>query len=481
MRYLLAILTLVLGVVVGLLAYRTATAGPPVVLPAPSRVEALAGGNTLLQDGWTDSTTVDLMVAGRVATAGADVELRPVGTSFSDSATAAVAAGDCKACKARRDPIVTVHLTDGAYHWQARLHNSRGVSPWVRSRGMIRVDTHLPVVGQVASPTDPTPGTTYHSATVQFTWQGSDVGSGVAGYSYRLDSDPHGTALPDVRTSSPSVTLTGLNSGTWYFHVRALDRAGNWGPSVTFPVTLDVTPPGLADVRFSSFYLDPSYQSLGVSFHVTRAARLVRVGVYRQRGGLERLYALHDLRPGQQVSVTWDGKDAHGRPVTSGSYAVYIRAIDAYGHASLRGWNDFQVNYKRIVVSLSQQKLTAYDGSSVFLTSLVTTGNRALPTPTGTYTIMGKFHPFTFRSPWPKSSPFYYPPSLTQWAMLFRAGGYFIHDAPWRSVFGPGSNAAVGKPGSNYTGTHGCVNVPNDVAQKLYAWAPIGTVVQVVP
>jgi lipoprotein-anchoring transpeptidase ErfK/SrfK len=93
---------------------------------------------------------------------------------------------------------------------------------------------------------------------------------------------------------------------------------------------------------------------------------------------------------------------------------------------------------------------------------------------------MARLHPFTFISPWPKSSPYYYKPSKVQYAMLFREGGYYIHDAPWRSAFGPGTNAQLGTPGTNYTGTHGCINVPADVAKKLFFWAPVGTVVQVV-
>jgi lipoprotein-anchoring transpeptidase ErfK/SrfK len=36
-------------------------------------------------------------------------------------------------------------------------------------------------------------------------------------------------------------------------------------------------------------------------------------------------------------------------------------------------------------------------------------------------------------------------------------------------------------PGQNYTGTHGCVDVPAPVAAWLYAWAPVGTIGQVVP
>jgi lipoprotein-anchoring transpeptidase ErfK/SrfK len=274
------------------------------------------------------------------------------------------------------------------------------------------------------------------------------------------------------------VTLQGLNTGQYYFHVRALDRAGNWGPTATFPVRIDVTPPGLAHVSFSRFQFDPVYNNLGVSFTVTRAAHTVRVGVYRQSDGyLTRLYVLHNLRAGQAQTINWDGKGSQGNYVASGKYMVYVRAIDQYGHASVAGWRDFTIEYQRIVVSLSQQRLWAYDGNKLVLTSLVTTGNRALPTPTGTFEITAKFHPFTFRSPWPKSSPYYYAPSPVNYAMLFREGGYFIHDAPWRTAYGPGTNSQVGTPGQNYTGTHGCVNVPENVTRELYAWAPIGTTV----
>ena len=81
------------------------------------------------------------------------------------------------------------------------------------------------------------------------------------------------------------------------------------------------------------------------------------------------------------------------------------------------------------------------------------------------------------------------------WVAFLGAGGclsVFFKNGPfsWNGivgwwiptvVFGPGSNARAGTPGQNNTGTHGCVNVPASVAAWLYTWAPIGTVLQVVP
>lgn len=488
MRYALITAFIVIAAVVGGLTYRELTAGPPVVLPAPLRLQATAaGGAKLAPGGWSTSRAVDLEVVEGGPVAGADIEMRPAGQPFMNTVTTTAAgpgpvASTCRTCPASSSANAHVTLADGSYHWQARLHNGHGVSPWAVYRGMIRVDTSLPVVSQLTSPTDPNPKTVYHTSTMRFTWQGSDAGSGVDGYSYRLDRSTNSDARAELRTRDTSLTVRGLDTGSWYFHVRGLDKAGNWGPSVTFPVQIDVTPPGLLHVRFSAFQLDPQYQPLRVSFTVTKAARTVRVGVYRQSDAhLIRLYTLTALPQGQESTVTWDGKTALGQYAPAGVYEVYIRATDAYGHARVTGWRDFVVDYKRIVVSLSQQKLVAYDGNSVFVTSLVTTGNSALPTPAGTYYIQVKFHPFTFHSPWPKSSPYYYPPSKVEWAMLFQSGGYFIHDAPWRSVFGPGSNTQVGTPGQNYTGSHGCVNVPPDVAQRLFAWASVGTVVRVTP
>jgi lipoprotein-anchoring transpeptidase ErfK/SrfK len=148
------------------------------------------------------------------------------------------------------------------------------------------------------------------------------------------------------------------------------------------------------------------------------------------------------------------------------------------GTLTVTGQRVYPGGGKLIIVSLARQTLYAYDGDKLVLQTLVTTGNPSLPTPAGSYTIMAKYHPFQFVSPWPPSSPFWYPPSWVSYAMLFRAGGYFLHDAPWRSVFGPGSNGP-GQPGTNYGGTHGCVNIPPDATYFLWNWAPVGTLVLV--
>ncbi|GHO45587.1 L,D-transpeptidase [Ktedonospora formicarum] len=137
---------------------------------------------------------------------------------------------------------------------------------------------------------------------------------------------------------------------------------------------------------------------------------------------------------------------------------------------------------KEIVISLSDQMLYAFeDGDEVYET-YVTTGQPALPTPTGSFSIFRKQSPMTFYSPWGKNSPYYFPPTNVSYAMEFAGGGYYIHDAPWRGEFGPGTNSAHVEEdsGKEMTGSHGCVNTPVDDAAWLYDWAPIGTPVKVV-
>ena len=119
-----------------------------------------------------------------------------------------------------------------------------------------------------------------------------------------------------------------------------------------------------------------------------------------------------------------------------------------------------------IRIVLSKQRLTAYEGSRAVLSTDVTTGRPELPTPTGRFHVLDKHSPYLFVSPWPKGSPYYYDPTWVRWAMLFAAGGYYMHDAPWQRHWGPGANVT--------SGSHGCVNVQSAAMQKLYAWARVG-------
>jgi len=140
------------------------------------------------------------------------------------------------------------------------------------------------------------------------------------------------------------------------------------------------------------------------------------------------------------------------------------------------------VTGKVIEVSLSQGQLSAYNDDNLVYTSLIVSGRPGLETPIGTYHVFAKLSPTTFRSPWPPSSPYYYPPTYINFALEFREGGYFLHDSWWHTSYGPGTNGWHLDPAYGWQyGSHGCVSMPFSAAKWLYSWAPIGTTVQINP
>jgi hypothetical protein len=67
----------------------------------------------------------------------------------------------------------------------------------------------------------------------------------------------------------------------------------------------------------------------------------------------------------------------------------------------------------------------------------------------------------------PPESPNYYESTYINYALLFKAGGYFLHNAWWHVKFGPGSNVPHQLPdGSWETGSHGCVGMPWSAWQR---------------
>ncbi len=123
---------------------------------------------------------------------------------------------------------------------------------------------------------------------------------------------------------------------------------------------------------------------------------------------------------------------------------------------------------KAVVIRLEAQTLTAYLNGKPVLRTPVTTGRPALPTPVGSYRIQAAYSPYTFHSPWPQGSPYWYPPTPVDWAMPFYDGD-FIHNDPGEpaSAFGKGSE-------NGPYASHGCVHVPNAAMAFLFHWLPIG-------
>ena len=162
---------------------------------------------------------------------------------------------------------------------------------------------------------------------------------------------------------------------------------------------IDRHPLALRDVRFPHLAFDPDVEGEPLVATIQGVA-WVRLQVYVQ-GTPQVVRTLEGGLHSGTTTVTWDGRDQQGRLLPEGSYRLVLTATDPFGRQAVADYSDIVLLRRRVVVSLRQQRLVAYAGTRAVASTLVTTGNRRLPTPVGIFHILAVYHPFTMVSPWP--------------------------------------------------------------------------------
>lgn len=118
-------------------------------------------------------------------------------------------------------------------------------------------------------------------------------------------------------------------------------------------------------------------------------------------------------------------------------------------------------NERWIEIDLSEQRLRAWDGNSLFLESPVSTGLPWWPTPTGEFRIWIKLRYSDMEG---GEGRYYYNLPNVPYVMYFESDkipgwrGYGLHGTYWHNDFGTQRS-------------HGCVNLPTEVAGRLFYWA----------
>jgi hypothetical protein len=136
---------------------------------------------------------------------------------------------------------------------------------------------------------------------------------------------------------------------------------------------------------------------------------------------------------------------------------------------------------KRIEVSIPEQRLRAYEGDTLVLETAISTGLPPNDTETGRFRVRYKVRSEDMRGAtdaqgnvvWvvgaggnaPANSIPYGVPDVPN-VMYVNLDAEALHGAYWHSNFGQRMS-------------HGCINLPLDVAAFLYGWAPLGTPVTV--
>jgi L,D-transpeptidase catalytic domain len=123
--------------------------------------------------------------------------------------------------------------------------------------------------------------------------------------------------------------------------------------------------------------------------------------------------------------------------------------------------------WKEIVVSIGRQTLWAYEDGQLVTETLVSTGTAEIPettTPIGDYSVLTKYVTDTMDG-------------------TINDEDYLVPDVPWVMYFDNQGNALHGTYWHNNFGTpmsHGCINLPLDIAEFLFSWAPEGTAVSII-
>ncbi len=144
--------------------------------------------------------------------------------------------------------------------------------------------------------------------------------------------------------------------------------------------------------------------------------------------------------------------------------ADYVRVVTAESASKTAGKVD-NVD-KKIIVDRSDQMMYAYEGDSLFMKQIVSTGKEGTLTPRGYFTIFKKVPSRYMQGPLPGISDQEYDLPGVPWTMYFTEQGGALHGAYWHDMFGQ-------------QWSHGCVNLPVDKAEILYEWADVGTTVVV--
>jgi len=163
----------------------------------------------------------------------------------------------------------------------------------------------------LTSPTHPDNTVWYANALPAFEWQASADQSGPVLFSTALDKSPVTIPSPLATATDPTWTAPQTADGTWYFHVRAGDAAGNWSTMVMRRVKIDTTAPLTTDNAPTAWG-----KTTPVTVHLTATDASSGVAVTEYKLGSDA------WTTGTQVAVSGEGK-----------HTVAYRSTDAAGNS----------------------------------------------------------------------------------------------------------------------------------------------------
>ena len=161
-------------------------------------------------------------------------------------------------CKGTQTTESYANVGEGTHYFHVSAKN--GAGRWSQTRHFrVQIDLTDPdKPGAVVSPSH-VPGVAFQDQTIEVNWvKPDDTPSGIAGYSYSFEPEvvcdesvagpgcqqgPEADKTIDAKTNGPdntSVESATLDKGTYWFHVKAVDKAGNASKDVVYgPLIVD--------------------------------------------------------------------------------------------------------------------------------------------------------------------------------------------------------------------------------------------------
>jgi hypothetical protein len=191
----------------------------------------------------------------------------------------------------------------------------------MRSGRLVVMQAALPLAPAISSPTHPQD--VWSSATnFQASWApGTDL-NGIDHYLVAFDQVA-GTIPAGGAQNGQTFSTTGLSTGTYYLHVRAVDAAGKAGDTATYKVGVTA---GLSKADVYNYPNPTRDGNTTIRFPLLSPAA-VQIRIYDAMGAL---VWSDDLGPGQTYAgvntVAWDGRNGEGRPVANGGYILTVQS-----------------------------------------------------------------------------------------------------------------------------------------------------------
>ena len=152
-------------------------------------------------------------------------------------------------------------------------------------------------------------------------------------------------------------------------------------------------------------------------------------------------------------------------PTDQGDLPTYSESLFVQPASSTLGQAVDPNAARWVKISISQQYAWAMQGDVVVWEGYVSTGRSGYDTPTGEFQVLRKLPSQTMAGV--LGGDFYNVPNVPD-VMYFTDEGHALHGTYWHHNFGTPMS-------------HGCVNLPMDVADWMYQWAPVGMRVSIVP